>query len=344
MRRAIGPLRALLLAFVAGSLVMLLMGENPALAFSALLKGAFGSWRAVGRTLQDATPLALTGLAVALAFRAGLFNIGVEGQMVLGAFAAGVVGVMLVEGAGFPPVLAAIVALLAAVAAGAAWSALAGALRAVFRVHEVLATIMLNFIAYALASFLLMRPGVKEPGPVPQTPALADGARFPELADGLSSGILLAILAAVAVGLFLARTRVGFELRTVGLRRSAARAGGVRVGRAIVLAMTLSGALAGLAGADQVLGVHGRYIEGFSPGYGFLGIAVAFLAVNRPLAVLPAAFLFGALKSGSLAMDALTTVPREIVHMLQAMILVFMAAEAWADRRRRLARRAEGGT
>jgi len=342
MRRAIGPLRAVLLAFLVGSLVMLLLGENPALAFSALLRGAFGSWRAVGRTLQDATPLALTGLAVALAFRAGLFNIGVEGQMVLGALAAGVVGVMLGEGAGFPPFLAGGVALLAAVLTGALWAALAGWLRAVWRVHEVLATIMLNFVGYALASYVLMRPGVKEPGPVPQTPALADGARFPELTTGLSSGILLAVAVAIAIALLLRRTRVGFELRTVGHRPEAARAGGVRVRRTLVLAMTLSGALAGLAGADQVLGVHGRYIEGFSPGYGFLGIAVAFLAVNRPLAVLPAALLFGALKSGSLAMDALTTVPREIVLMLQALVLVFMAAEAWSARRRRLARRAEG--
>jgi simple sugar transport system permease protein len=338
VRAAAGPLRALLLATLVGSLLLLLLGENPALAFGALLEGAFGSWRALGRTLQDATPLMITGLAVALAYRAGLFNIGVEGQMVLAALAAGAVGAALAE----TPGLAAAAALAAALVVGAAWAALAGLLRAAFRVHEVLATIMLNFVAFALASWLLQLPGIREPGPIPQTPALPPGGRLPGLGAGWSSGILLGPIAAALVSLLLVRTRPGFEIRAVGLREEAARAGGVRVGRTLVLAMALSGALAGLAGADQVLGVHGRYVEGFSPGYGFLGIAVAFLALQRPLAVIPAALLLGAFKSGSLAMDALTTAPREIVLILQALVLVFVAAEAWAARRRRLRRRVEG--
>jgi general nucleoside transport system permease protein len=341
MRSAIGPLRAVALSLLTGAIIILLMGENPALAFRAVAQGAFGSWHAVGRTLQDTTPLLLTGLAVAVAFRAGLFNIGVEGQMVLGALAAAIAASRL----GLPPFLALLAAVTSGVTVGALFAALAGVLRARFRVHEVLSTIMLNFIAFALASWVLARPGIKEPGSIPQTPAIPEGAGLPDILPEIGLGIVVAVLAAVALHAFLSRTRPGFEMRTVGLRPEAARAGGVHVGRTMILAMVFSGALAGMAGVDQVLGVHGRYIEGFSPGYGFTGIAIAFLAMNRPLAVIPAALLFGALKAGALSMDALTPMPREIITMLQALVLVFVAAETWGEKRRRRARRVlvEGG-
>ncbi len=322
--RLLIALRPLGWALIVGAFLVLAIGENPIDTGLKLGRGAFGSWHALARTFQNAAPLAFTGLAVALAFRAGLLNIGVEGQMVLGALAAGWVGA---SGSG-----GLLLAIGAAMVVASAWAAVAGLLRAAFGVHEVLATIMLNFIGLLLAEWIVGLSSVGEPGPIPQTPVVVDAARFPTPFGTFGFGMILALLLALGVYLLFSRTRVGFDIRAVGASPRAAHAGGIGVGSTIIIAMVLSGALAGLAGAQQVLDVHGRYVEGFSPGWGFLGIAVAFLGRHNPIGVIAAALLFGALKSGALAMDALTDVPREVIAMLQVLVLILVATESGSSR------------
>jgi simple sugar transport system permease protein len=280
-------------------------------------------------TLFYATPLVLTGLSVAVAFQAGLFNIGAEGQLTLGALAAAAVGALWPRLI-FP--LAPLAAGMAAVAAGALWGAIPGWLRARRGSHEVINTIMLNFVAAGLASYvalyLLRNPDSQNPETRPigaaylvHPWALFDGAP-------VSAALLLAIAAAVAVQLLLWRTALGFELRAVGQNETAARAAGIEPGRIKILAMTLAGALAGMVGIVEVLGNAGKFRVGFSPEYGFMGIAVALLGRNRPGGVVLAALLFGALHKGTAELDLETEhVTRELSMVLEALIILPVSAE-----------------
>jgi simple sugar transport system permease protein len=332
-----------LVALLAVSVALLLAGESPFHLFLALLRGAFGSRADVARTLAGATPLIFAGLAVAIPFRAGLFNIGAEGQLVLAGFLTGAVAVWL---PGLPaPVLLVLVA-LAAVLSGAAWAALAGVLRARLRVHEVIATILLNFMAIWLVRYLLRVPGLGLlEGMEPKTPDVPSGLAWPEAipGTGVGTGLLVAIAVALLADLVLFRTRAGLMLRATGGNPAAARAAGVPTGRVIVLSLAAGGALASLAGVQQVLEVHGAYLEGFSPGYGFTAIAVALLAANRPLMVVLAALFFAVLRSGAFVMDALAGVPRETVALVEVLVILLVASDrlraaAFARREREEAR------
>jgi simple sugar transport system permease protein len=298
---------------------------------------AFGTGYGLGQTLFKATPLLFTGLAVALGFRAGLFNIGAEGQLYLGGFAAALAGVAF---AGWPAPLLLPLTLLAAAAAGAAWGALPGVLKARFGAHEVINTIMLNFVAFALVSFL-GRPHF-QPATV-RTAEMGAGAHLARL-DGLLPALRgspanlalgLGLLLAVLVGVLLFRTRLGYELRAVGLNAPAAEYGGVAVGRTQALALALSGALAGLGGSNFVNGYKHYFELGFSGGAGFLGIAVALIGRNHPAGVAIAALFFGALSHGGLVINQ--RVPKELVDVLQG--LVILSAISAHQVAERLARR-----
>ncbi|MBI3098625.1 MAG: ABC transporter permease [Planctomycetes bacterium] len=332
---------ALLAAGVVVSLVILAIGENPIAVGRALIDGAFGGPRRVANTLQYAIPLTLSGLAVALAFRGGLFNIGVEGQLYVGAFAAAIVASPVASrtaGEGLATAcgpLAILAAILAGVTAGAFWAGIAGALKSLRGVNEVIATIMLNWIALFLVGYLVNLPSFKATGDIPQTAEIAAGGRLPGLfplsGDGAvmaGSGLLLALTTLLAVVWLFGRSVLGYEIRAVGHNPSAAEAAGIPVRGRLLQTMLLSGAIAGLVGADQVLGVHHRFIANFSPGFGYLGIAIALLGRNHPVGIVIAAFLFAALKGGALQMDALTNVPREMITVLQAVLLLFVAAAA----------------
>jgi general nucleoside transport system permease protein len=322
---AIAALAVLLLAALLAA-----GGYDAPLALGALWRGSLGSAYALhSATLVRATPLVLAGLAVTVAFRAGILNIGAEGQLVAGAAAAAAVAGALSSGALLPLALPA--ALVAAMLAGAAWAGIAALLRARFGVLDVISTIMLNFVAGFVVSWLVRGP-LQEPSRIyPQTMTLDEAARLPRLLEGsrLHAGALLAAAAAVLLWIVLGRTAAGFRLRAVGANpRAAATAGLIRVERVAAGAFLASGALAGLAGGVELTGVTFALYENLSPGYGFTAIAVALLARLHPLGVVATGVMFGALQAGATAMQRDAGVPSVVVAVIEAtVILMVLAAE-----------------
>jgi simple sugar transport system permease protein len=298
-------------------------------AYSALFLGAVGSGGALSETVVAATPLILAGLGVALGFRAGLFNIGGEGQVIAGGLAAGYVGFAI---HGLPVYLHLPLALFSGLAAGALWGFIPGILKATTGAHEVITTIMLNYVAANLSLYLLASTAFRRPGRIdPISKFVAVPARLPHLAGQghrLHAGVIVALLAAVALAWLLGRSTWGFELRAAGANPAAALTAGIDVRRAIVMAMVLSGALCGLAGGGQVLGVQFALAPLFSGGVGFDAITVALLGRASPIGVVLAALLFGALRAGGLQMQAETSTPIDIVTVIQSLIVIFVAAPA----------------
>jgi general nucleoside transport system permease protein len=318
------PLIAILFALLIGAVIVLATGNNPAAAFGSLVVGAVGSPLAFGRTLLYATPLIFTGLAVAVPFRAGLFNIGGEGQVYIGAITAAGLGVAL----GFLGPLGTLVVLLACILSGFLWGAIPGFLKAYFGAHEVITTIMLNFVAINLATYLALEP-LSGGGLVPGTATIDPAARIPYIGLGLGRtnyGFLLALLAAVVVYLFLWRTKRGFELRAVGLSPGAANYAGMRIGLNTVLALAIGGTLAAFGGGVEVLGVYGKMTIPFAANLGFNGIGVALLGRNHPVGVVLGALLFGGLTSGAEEMQFSTDVPLDLTDVLLAVILLLVTA------------------
>jgi simple sugar transport system permease protein len=346
----LSPAAAFLAALGVGAVIILALRENPVHIYAIMFRGGLGSADGFGYALFSATPLIFTGLAVAFAFRAGLFNIGGEGQLYIGAFLCAWVGFTLT---GLPAVILIPLCVLAAATGGALWGMVPGLLKARFGVHEVINTIMLNFVAMLATNFLVNRV-FKEPAQmIPQTEEIARAAWIPRVAplarrlgiglpdsNPLNYALLLALAAAVAAYLILFRTRLGYEIRAVGHSRGAARYGGIRVSLILVLSMVISGAMAGLVGVNEVMGYRHRFLDGFSTGLGFTGIAVALLGRNHPLGVVVAAVLFGILNTGALEVDIFTDIPRELVMVLQAVIIICVVAgdmifRRWAARRMR---------
>lgn len=277
----------------------------------------------LAQSLARVTPLLFTGLAVAIGLRAGLFNIGAPGQMILGALAAGVVGTRC---AGLPPSLHVGLVLLSGILAGGLWGALTGLLKAVRGVHEVLTTIMLNYVAANLATYLVTH-NLKDPGSMAaQTTAIAPSAWLTPFIPGgnLTAGLLIAVAAAAALAFVIRRTALGFTIRAVGLGPRAALAAGIPVARVLVVTMFLSGALAGLAGAVEVMGVHHRYVTGVEGSYGFDGIAVALLGGLSGGGVALSALFFGALANGASFMQIQTNVPDTVATIVQAVVIIFV--------------------
>jgi general nucleoside transport system permease protein len=320
------PLVALAVALVVGDLLILAFGQAPATVFGMLLQGTWGNAYGFGQVLYKATTLTCTGLAFAMAGRAGLFNVGAESQLALGGLAAALVGLALP--AGTPALLAVPVCVVAAMGAGAAAGGLAGWLRARFGASEVIVTIMLNFITLAALNWLVAtRLHVPESLHTPEIRA-GDVARLSDVwpvFHGSAANFMLvgALALAGAAWWFLFRTRGGYELRAVGLQPDAAEFGGIRAGRVWVLAMLLSGACAGLGGTNYVLGYKHYYEDGFAAGAGFLGIAVALVGRNHPFGIVVSALLFATLSQGGLAVNAL--VPKQIVDILQAVVIISVA-------------------
>ena len=320
------PVVALVVALVAGDLLIMAYGQAPGAVWRLLLEGTWGNSYGFGQVLYKATTLACTGLAVAVGMRAGLFNIGAEGQLAAGGFGAGVIGLLLP--AGTPAVIAIALCVIAAMAAGGAVGSVPGVLRARFGAHEVIVTIMLNFIVLALLNyFVAAKLHVPE---TLHTPEIHAGG-IARLSSAFSAfhgsaanwAILIVFLAAVGVQWYLFRTRAGYELRAVGLQPAAAEYAGIRAGRVWFSALTMSGALAGLGGINFVLGYKHYYEDGFTGGAGFLGIAVALIGRNNPMGVLLAALFFATLSQGGLAINAM--VPKQIVEVLQGIVIIAVA-------------------
>jgi ABC-type uncharacterized transport system permease subunit len=323
------PLVSLVLAAGVSSVIVLALGENPLHIGSVMLSGSVGSLKSLANTLEEATPLIFTGLCFAVGMRAGLFNIGAEGQLVVGAFCAAWIGVKVT---GLTPVAHVALCIFIAGAAGAAWAAIAGALRVRFGAHEVITTIMLNYIAFIGTNYLVGNSYFKKVGQIPQTEDILPGAVLPALTfiyryTRLNAGFFIALAAVAVVYVVLNRTRLGFELKAVGRNATASRASGISVAASMLFAMALGGFLAGVAGSERVLGVHRHFVSPFPFGYGFAGIAVALLGRNNPLGVLVSAIFFGALASGGAQVDMQTHVPRELVTVIQAIVIIFVACE-----------------
>ncbi|MDQ2745729.1 MAG: ABC transporter permease [Acidobacteriota bacterium] len=347
-REILSPLIAVIAAFIVGGIIILLIKDNPFETYRILLANSFGSAKDVASTLFLATPLIFTGLAVAVAFRCGLFNIGAEGQLYVASFATAWVGIKfggtVVDVFGkqedwswmsLPAVLLVPLCILTAMVAGGIWGAIPGILRAKFGSSEVINTIMLNFIALALVSYLTQYH-YKVPGdPILETAQIGQAAQVPQLHEYLSFipkdvplnfAFLIAVLMCFVVYVFLWKTKWGYELRAVGQNASAAEYGGISPQKQIIMAMTISGALAGLVAVNEVLGYRHLYYDGFSAELGFLGIAVALLGRNHPLGVFIAALFFAILMRGEIFVDAFTRyVSKDIGLVLQAIAILFVA-------------------
>ncbi len=292
--------------------------------YRALLDGSLGSAGAIERTLERAAPLVCAGLGVSLAFRSGLFNIGAQGQLIAGAIVGGYVGFSL----SLSPGLHLLVAAVGAMAGGAVWGGIAGYLKAQTGAHEVITTIMLNYVGRFLLVYLLAQEAFQRPGSNNQlSPPVEASAAFPEV-FGVHTGVLLAVLAAVGIWWLLERSTLGFEMRAVGSAPEAARTAGMSVRRVYVVVMALAGLLAGLAAVMLVLGQRNSLSENLAGSVGFDAITVALLGRATPLGTVLAGLLFGALSSGGLAMQAAAGVPPELSQVLQALIVLFVAAPA----------------
>ncbi|MFM9108815.1 MAG: ABC transporter permease, partial [Chloroflexota bacterium] len=321
---------AVAIALAAGAVIILLSGQDPVAAYVALFQGAFGGVKPLTETLVAATPLIFGGLAFAVAAQAGLFNIGIEGQLVLGGLAAGIVGALPL---GLPLVLHLPLALAAAVAAGGLWGFVPGFLKARTGAHEVITTIMLNYLAFRLSTVLISMAGVLPVKPDLQaTLPVSPDARLPKLIPEtrFHAGFLLALLVAAAVWWLLYRTTFGYRLRTVGISRGAAAYAGISWGLTITLAMTLSGALAGLGGAADTLGLQGRYYN-VQAGYGFTSIAVGLVGRNNPFGVVAAALLFGALSAGANRMQNTAGASKDLVSVLLGLVILSVSGFAVLD-------------
>jgi simple sugar transport system permease protein len=329
MRKFLQPILAVVVGLVLGLSFTWFAGESPWHVLQILGKSAFGSGYDFGMTLFYSTPLIFTGLAVAVAFHAGLFNIGAEGQLTLGALAAAVVGALWPS---LPWPAAPILAGLAALLAGTIWGAIPGWLRARRGSHEVINTIMLNFIAAGLASYVTLYLFKNPDTQNPETRPIGAGYLIHQFGifggAPVSMALPLAVFTALLVWILLWKTVIGYEMRAVGQSESAARAAGIDAGKIRIFAMSLAGGLAGLVGVGEVLGNAAKFRLGFSPQYGFIGIAVALLGRNQPAGVVAAALLFGALHKGTADLDLETDhVTREVSLILQALIILSVSAE-----------------
>ena len=332
---------AVLGAVLMGAVLMAVLGHNPWAAFAGLAEGSLGTARGLAATVRKTAPFILTGLSVALGMKAGLFNIGAAGQFLLGSVGAVWVGIQF---DGLPAWIHLPLALAAGIAAGSAWGAIPGWLKVSTGAHEVITTIMLNYVAALFAGWTVFAGSARSAtqagplwdpaaGPVSESQDVLASAQIPWILGPplrIHWGVVLALLVALLVWWLLERTRIGFELKTVGLKPLAAQYAGMRPGRLTVLAMTMAGGLAGLAGAIETLGVNHKFAPEFGGGVGFEGITVALLGQQHPLGIVLAALLFAALDAGASRMQFDSGVPSDIIQVIQTLILLFVAAPALA--------------
>jgi len=320
------PLGAILLALLVGAIPIAIAGISPLTAYRELMIGAFGSKFGVSETIVKSAPLILAGLGFAFAARCGLFNIGAEGQIYIGALGTTLVGITVYN---LSPWLAMPLAILAGGLFGGFWAAIPGVLKARFGISEVITTIMFNYIGINVVAYLIRGPLVEPPGIFPETAELAKSAWYPMLfGSRIHFGVVVAVFFAVLVYVLLWHTPLGYQVRAVGMNAAAAEYAGIKVKQNMVIAMVISGALAGLAGTNEMLGIQHRLIEAFSPGFGFDAIAVSLLGQNHPLGIILSGLLFSALRAGAGAMQRAVGIPDAIVRTLQGLVVLFVVASA----------------
>lgn len=330
------PVLALLTALVAGALVMYLSGDNAQAAYTGLFKGAFGSAKGWAVTIRKTVPFILTGLSVAVAFKAGLFNIGASGQFVMGTIFSVFVGINF---EGLPMAIHLPLAIIAGIVGGTLWGSIPGILKVYTGAHEVIVTIMLNYVAALFAGWTVYAGGTqgqtpgplwdRTAGPISETPDVLASARLPYLFDPsfrIHYGIFIALAAALFIWWLIYKTTIGFEIRTVGQNMKAARYAGIRVNWTVILTMGIAGGLAGLAGAVETLGLNHKFAPEFGGQVGFDGITIALLGQTHPFGVVLSSLLFGALDAGAAKMQFDSGVAADIIQIIQALVLTFVAA------------------
>jgi ABC-type uncharacterized transport system permease subunit len=315
---------AILFALGLGALVILTVDESPVRVFLTLLNGAFGSPQRIAGTLLQTTPILICGIAACISFRGGLFNIGIEGQLFMGGFWATWVGFSF----NLPPALHLLLAMAAAVIAGMAWIAIPAFFRARYKTNEVVSTILANYVAILFTSYLTIN-WFKRSGGQSETPPIFESAYLPELFSfsRLNWGLIIGLVLAIGVYLFFTRTARGYAVSEMGANPKFAEYGGIDIKKQTFLVLIASGAVGGLAGGVEALGVHHRFMEGFAPGFGFDGVIAALLANGNPIGTIFTALFFGALRSGSLLLEVDTTASREIITVIQALIILAVSAQ-----------------
>lgn len=340
-RGFVHSLAAVLLAFAVGAALIAAWGVNPVSAYAALLDGALGNRNSIAETLVRTVPLALAGIGISLGFRAGVFNVGAEGQLFLGGIAAALTGLALQTQPAFIllPAMA-----VAAFAAGALWAGIAAGLKLRFGANELITTIMLNYVAIDLVAYLVHGPAQDPDSPLGQTALLVHAAWLPRLLPKtrLHAGLVLALIAALVAHILLWRTSWGFRVRVVGLNARAALNAGMNAARISLSAFLVSGGLSGLAGFTEVAGVQHRMIENLSPGYGYTAIIVALLGQIDPFGVVAAALLFAALQVGATTMESAAHVPGTLTTIIQGLVVLFLIGRGAIDLLRRRLRLVPG--
>ncbi len=334
-RRRLGglllPAASVLAAFVVAGVLMALTGVNPIRAYAYLFLHSLADRNSLAEIAVRASPLLLTGLGVAVAFQCGMWNIGAEGQLYVGAIVTTGIGITFID---LSPILLLPVIILASMAAGGLYGALPAWLKVRFGANEIIVTIMLNYVAILGSSYLLSNPWKEPSGLVPRSANIVEAAQLPRLVAGtrIHAGILLALAAAAILYVLLRKSVLGYRLRAVGRNPQAAHYGGIRVGRTLITGMVISGGLAGLAGMGEISGIHHHLLDNFSPGYGFTGIIVALLGNLHPVGVAVAAVLFAALQVGAESMQRTFRIATSLVWILQGLVVIFALGSRFLKR------------
>ena len=321
------PVGIVLPAFLIGGIIIWAIGANPIKAYTVLIISAFGSLNSIAETLVKACPLILAGLAISVAFRAQFWNVGAEGQIYSGAVLATVVGVY---AKGLPAAIHIPLALISGVVGGVLAGIIPGIMKARLRVNEVISTLMLNYIILDFTSYLVHGPLKDTASNLSISPSMLKSAILPIMIPHtrLHWGIPLAIAIAFLISFLINKTSLGFQIRTVGENPRAARVAGISIERTLIWTMMISGGLAGLAGAIEIMGVQYRLLEDFSPGYGFLGIAVALVAKLSPIGVIFSSIIFAALLNGANTMQSIASVPIPVIYIIQGLVVIFASVGA----------------
>lgn len=314
---------SIIAALLVGAVVIKLIGSSPISAYRALFQGSMGNIKAVWETLVKATPLILTGLSFAYAARAGLVNIGAEGQIYMGGFLATLIGSNF---GGMPMIIHLPFTLLAGFIGGGVWGFIVGWLKVKFGANEIITTVMFNYVAIYFISYLVTGPMKAPPGNFPQSRVITDTAILPRFFNGsrLHWGLILALVCVVIYYFFFRKLKVGYESRVVGKSVEAAKYAGMKPARIMMLVMFFAGGMGGLAGANEILAIQGRLFQGFSSGYGFDGIAVALVGMNSPIGIIFGGVLFGALRSGGNMMQMIAKIPVAAIYIIQGLVIVFV--------------------
>lgn len=315
---------SILLSIVIASILILAVGKSPVLAFSSLLKGALGSPTAIANTLNKSVPLIIAGLACAFAFKGGILNIGVEGQLHIGAIFAYIVIYFMPSSV--PSIITILLAILASIIGGMLWGGLIGSLKVKLNINEVIIAILLNYIAIEFASYMINYPFISA-ARLPETEMIPSNLRFMTLVKStqFSASVFIAILAVIVSYILINKTVIGYNIRAVGENSSASEAGGISVNKTVVLTMLISGAIGGLIGATELMGTYGKLFDGFSGNVGFTGLAVAVLANNNPIIVILSGLLFGIMDSGARLMNIRAGLSANMVVVIQGLVIFFIA-------------------